>query len=242
MTSRAAAGEKIILALDRPRLEDALVLADALPDLLWVKVGLELFTGEGPRAIQVMKDRGKKVFLDLKLHDIPNTVAGAVRSASQMGADLLTVHASGGPKMMAEAARVRDSFPNAPRLVAVTVLTSLDGTEFPEVYRSPEVAERVQVFAKEAQRAGMNGIVCSPQELEVVSSVVTREFLRVTPGVRPAGAALHDQARVATPGAAVARGASHLVIGRALTEAANPAEAWESLLDELESVETLDQA
>jgi len=223
--------ERIILALDRPDRASAFELVDRMPDLVWVKVGLELFTAEGPAVVRELKRRGKRVFLDLKLHDIPNTVAGAVRSATALGADLLTLHAEGGPAMMRAAVEARGE--TGPRLLAVTVLTSLSGEEYPEIYRTTDVAERVRVFAREAESAGVHGVVCSPRELQVVGETVGSGFLRVTPGIRPIGGGLQDQARVATPGAALEAGATHLVIGRAVTAAEDPAAALAAIAAEM---------
>jgi len=212
---------------------EAFALVDAVgEDLAWVKVGLELFTAEGPGVVRALKERGKRVFLDLKLHDIPNTVAGAVRSAAALGADLLTLHAEGGPAMMQAAVDARGS--GGLRLLAVTVLTSLDGSEYPEVYASADVAARVLTFARAAEANGMDGVVCSPKELSILGGAVGSGFLRVTPGIRFQGGDAQDQARVATPASAFRDGATHLVVGRAVTAAADPRQAWRSLLAEAE--------
>ena len=234
---RDAARDRIILALDRPDLAAAVDLVDRTgADLRWVKVGLELFTAEGPSAVRAFTERGRDVFLDLKLHDIPNTVAGAVRSAAGLGAGLLTLHAEGGPEMMRAAVAARDETGSDLRLLAVTVLTSLHGDEFPDVYRDADPAPRVLAFARAAADAGVDGIVCSPKELAPLRNAVPDGFLRVTPGIRPAGSATGDQARVATPESALADGASHLVIGRAVTASSDPAAALEAILDGLSGV------
>ena len=227
------ARDRLIVALDVSRLSPALELTRSLgADVRWVKVGLELFTAAGPDALQALKLLGKRVFLDLKLHDIPHTVAGAVRAAAHHGVDLLTLHASGGPAMLEAAASARDEMRSPLRLLGVTVLTSLDGTEFPEVYRSPDVAERVQRFADAAVAAKLDGIVCSARDLDRLRGL-PEGFLRVTPGIRPAGGAAGDQARVATPVEALARGATHLVVGRPITGAEDPAAAARAVLDDM---------
>lgn len=226
--------QRIILALDRPRLQPALELLDSMPPALeWVKVGLELFTAEGPAAVAAVRERNKRVFLDLKLHDIPNTVSGAVRAAGGLGAELLTLHAAGGPAMMEAAVQARDEANPDLKLLGITVLTSLDGSEFPEVYAPGSVADRVGAFARASEAAGLDGVVCSPRELEPLGSVVSPTFLRVTPGIRLARGDAHDQRRVASPGAALAAGATHLVVGRALTAAENPQAAWDAVVEDL---------
>ncbi len=237
----AAVRDRLIVALDVPDAAAAAALADRLGDtVLWYKVGLELFTAEGPPVVRALGERGKRVFLDLKLHDIPNTVAGAVRSAARMGAGLLTVHAEGGSAMMRAAREARDEAGRPDlRLVAVTVLTSLDGTDYPEVYRSEMVADRVAAFARAAMEAGLDGVVASPLELGALAPIVPAGRLKVTPGIRPAGSATHDQARVATPASALAGGATHLVVGRAITKASDPAAAAAAVLREMAEARTV---
>ena len=225
------ARQKLIVAYDVPDLSSALELDRRLGNEIgWVKIGLELFTAEGPPVVTALRERGRRVFLDLKLHDIPNTVAGAVKSASRLGVDLLTLHAEGGPDMMRAAVAARAN--TRVNLLAVTVLTSLDGTEYPAVYRS-SVEERVLTFAEAAVEAGMDGIVASPRELAKLASFVPSDFARVIPGIRPAGASTDDQARVATPRAALIAGATHLVIGRPITQAEDPAQAARKILEEM---------
>ena len=231
------ARDRVILALDVPTLDQAERLAGSCgDDLRWVKVGLELYTAEGPRAVTAFKDRGLRVFLDLKLHDIPNTVAGAVRSAVVLGADLLTVHATGGRAMLRAALEARGDYrEDGLRLLAVTVLTSIEGGEFhPEIYASKDVRERVVFLANTAECVGLDGIVCSAGELAFLRQVSTPGFLRVAPGIRTAGAGTDDQARVATPAAAVLSGATHMVVGRAVTAAPEPGRALRAILDEVE--------
>jgi orotidine-5'-phosphate decarboxylase len=223
---------KIILALDKPNLKDAQNLLSRMPkDLIWVKVGLELFTAEGPSAVRMVQDQGKRVFLDLKLHDIPNTVAGAVGSAAALGVDLLTLHAAGGPAMMSAAVKAKQALDSNMKLLGITVLTSMDGSEFPSVYSGGSVTDRVISFARGAEEAGLDGIVCSPQELEPLNQVVGPHFYRVTPGIRLKGGDTQDQMRIATPEAALASGATHLVIGRALTQADDPTQTWNLILE-----------
>ena len=225
------ARQRLIVAFDVPDARSAFELDRQLGrDISWVKVGLELFTAEGPSLVREFVTRGRRVFLDLKLHDIPNTVAGAVKNASRLGAELLTLHAEGGPAMMRAAAEARsDSRLN---LLAVTVLTSLDGTEFPGVYHAG-VEDRVLAFAEAAIEAGMNGVVASPRELPRLVPFVPSDFLRVIPGIRPADSATQDQARVATPRTALMAGATHLVVGRPITQAKDPAEAARAILEEM---------
>ena len=224
--------ERLIVALDLPNAHEAVQLATRFGDeVLWVKVGLELFTAAGPSVVAELRRRGRRVFLDLKLHDIPNTVAGAVRSASRLGVDLLTLHAEGGPAMMRAAAEARGAS-GSPRLLAVTVLTSLDGSEYPGIYRAP-VEERVCAFAQAALAAGVDGVVASPRELGALAEVVPPGFLRVIPGIRPAGASLDDQARTATPASALRAGATHLVVGRPITRADDPSAAARAILGEI---------
>jgi len=228
------ARERLIVAYDVPGFEAALELDRRLEDAtLWAKVGLQLFTAAGPGVVEELKTRGRRVFLDLKLHDIPNTVAGGVAAAAAHGVDLLTLHAEGGPAMMQAAAAARDEAGTALRLLAVTVLTSLDGSEYPQVYRPGPVFDRVLAFARAAAEAGMDGVVCSPLELEDLVPAIPETFLRVTPGIRPTGEALGDQARASSPATALAAGATHLVVGRPISRAADPAAAARAILGEM---------
>lgn len=195
-----------------------------------LKVGLEAFVRFGPWAVETARHAGGRVFLDLKLHDIPNTVAGAVRSVLELGADYLTVHAGGGPAMLAAAAEAA-----AGRLavLAVTVLTHLDGAELEQLDLPGGAAARALRWARLAAAAGCAGVVCSPQELATLRPALPPPFLLVTPGIRPAGAAAGDQKRIATPAAALAAGADLLVIGRPLTRASAPGAALAELEREL---------
>jgi orotidine-5'-phosphate decarboxylase len=214
------------IAFDVPTLEAALALDEKLgrgPEL--AKVGLELFTACGPEAVKALKARGRRVFLDLKLHDIPNTVRGAAASAAKLGADLLTVHATGGAGMVAAAVEgIREVAPrDGTRVVAVTLLTSLDPAAMPPGFTQPfDLHAVAAALTAEAERAGALGVVCSAADLAGVRAKLGRAFYAVTPGIRPAGGDTHDQKRVATVESAVRDGASLLVLGRAITAAADP--------------------
>lgn len=225
---------RVIVPLDVESSDEALTWVDRLGDQgEFYKVGLELYTRAGPEVVRELIDRGKRVFLDLKLHDIPNTVAGAVRAASDLGVDLLTVHASGGPTMLDAAARARSG---GLRLLAVTVLTSLSPDEMSTVWGREirSVREEVGRLAVLAQEAGMDGIVASALEASWVRSQVGDDFMIVTPGIRPAGADRGDQSRVATPTDAIRAGADYLVVGRPITQAADPAAALAAVIEEVE--------
>ena len=216
---------EVIIALDVPSQREALALVDALGDEAdYYKVGLELYTSEGPGVVRALKGRGKRVFLDLKLHDIPNTVGRAVTSAVSLGADLLTVHATGGAAMLGAAAEAAG---DDLRIVAVTLLTSLTSQEVADVWGRPVEAVDAEVIrlAGHAVQAGVHGVVASAREAAGLRERLGPEALVVTPGIRLAGGASHDQARVSTPGDAVRAGASHLVVGRAVTGAPDPVAA-----------------
>tara|TARA_B100002049_G_scaffold211564_1_gene174751 strand:- start:69 stop:770 length:702 start_codon:yes stop_codon:yes gene_type:complete len=223
----------VIVALDFPRGDEALSLVDDLGDAgTFYKVGLQLYTAEGPSVVQALKDRGKRVFLDLKLHDIPNTVASGVRVASQLGVDFLTLHIVGGRAML-EAAR---DAAGETRLLGVTVLTSLSAVDLEATWgrKNPSVVEEVGRLADLAAQYRIHGIVASPHEASSVRSRVGSEFLVVTPGIRPAGVGHDDQQRVATPSAAIAAGADYLVVGRSITRASDPEAALYSILTEVD--------
>jgi orotidine-5'-phosphate decarboxylase len=226
--------ERVIVALDYPSAQQALALADTLAgQCRWLKVGLELYLAAGPAVVETLRRRGFNIFLDLKLHDIPNTVAGAVRSVSSLGASLLTLHGSGGSAMLAAAAEAASLSPNAPKLLAVTVLTSMDRQGLGETGVASSPAEQVLRLARLACTAGMAGLVCSPLEVALLRAELGADPLLVVPGIRPAGAASGDQQRVATPRQAIADGASMLVIGRPITQAPDPAVALRAILAEL---------
>jgi orotidine-5'-phosphate decarboxylase len=225
---------RLAVALDYPDAESALKLVDTLGDTCqWFKVGMELYYAAGNAFVQQLRKRGFDVFLDLKLHDIPNTVAGAVRSATQAGAGLLTIHASGGAAMMSAAAEAAQS-PGSPRLLAVTVLTSMDANELAGIGITATPAAQVLRLAKLAQRSGIDGMVCSPEEVAAVRAATTPDTILVIPGIRPTGSAIGDQKRIATPAQAIANGASMLVVGRPITRAPDPAAATRAILHEIE--------
>jgi orotidine-5'-phosphate decarboxylase len=227
--------ERLVVALDFPCAQEALTFVDRLEGTCkWFKVGLELYLADGNGIVDALTEQGLSVFLDLKLYDIPNTVAGAVRSVSTLGASLLTLHAAGGPAMLAAAREAADSVPGAPRLLAVTVLTSIDDLQLAAtgVFRSP--ADQALLLAQMAEQAGIEGLVCSPREVRQMRDSLKNPLI-VTPGIRPAGADLGDQKRVATPGAAIADGADYLVVGRPITQAADPAHAARAILAEIAS-------
>jgi orotidine-5'-phosphate decarboxylase len=226
-------GDYLIVALDGLGPEAAFQLVDAIPQLRWVKVGLELFTLAGPAVVRQLRERGLRVFLDLKFHDIPATMAGACRSAAGLGAELITVHASAGgvalrqAQLAAEAGAAAAALEHAPTLLAVTVLTSWDEDRFrQELQLAGPIARYVEHFAALAMDAGVGGCVCSPQEVAALRQLHPEPFVLVTPGIRPAGSAHGDQARVMTPAAAMAAGASRLVVGRPITAAEDPAAAF----------------
>jgi orotidine-5'-phosphate decarboxylase len=231
---RESARQRLIVALDVPDARAASLLVDRLDDTCtWFKVGLELFVAAGPAVLEPILRRGYSVFLDLKLHDIPNTVAGAVRSAASLGARMLTVHAAGGPAMLAAAHDAVSAFINGPQLLAVTVLTSMDEMQLKATgaHRSP--AEQVELLARMGLDSGIRGFVCSSQEVGILRSMTGPEGTLVIPGIRPAGGATGDQKRIATPADALRRGASYLVVGRPITQAPDPAEAAEAILAEM---------
>lgn len=224
----------LIIALDYPSLDAALCMADQLdPTRCRVKVGKELYTRSGPDVLEALHGRGFEVFLDLKFHDIPNTVAGAVQAAAEQGVWMVNVHASGGRRMM-EAARERlDRQALSTRLIAVTVLTSMSAGDLAEVGVTLSPAEQVARLAGLAQQSGMDGVVCSAQEATALRDLCGEDFLKVTPGIRPASAAADDQRRVLTPGAAMAAGSTHLVVGRPVTQAVDPMAALAAIESEL---------
>jgi hypothetical protein len=241
MLSESEARDAIIVALDCDQ-RRALSLAEALEGRArWVKVGMTLFYGEGPAIVGALRDRGLKVFLDLKLHDIPFQVRGAARSASLSGANLLSIHALGGPDMVREArAGVEEAAEggvhNRTRLVAISLLTSMGQDSLTEVGIDVPVGEEVARLAGLAVGAGSDGVVCSPWEAAELRTLLGPATLIVTPGVRPQGANAGDQRRVSTPAAAIAAGASKLVIGRPITQAHDPAASLESVVAELAGV------
>jgi orotidine-5'-phosphate decarboxylase len=222
------------VALDVPDAASALALVGQLEkSCQWFKVGLELFIAAGPAVIEPLVARGHSVFLDLKLHDIPNTVAGAVRSASGMGVKMLTLHAAGGPAMLAAARNALEVIADPPELLAVTVLTSMDQAQINATGLDRSPAEQVELLARMGIDSGIRGFVCSSQEVAGLRSITGPEGVLVVPGIRPAGTANGDQKRVATPAEALGLGASYLVVGRPITQAPDPAEAADAILKEM---------
>ena len=229
---------RIIIALDVRSKEEGMALVSALKEAWLFKVGLELFTAEGPALFKKLKALRKDLFLDLKLHDIPNTVAGAVRSAMRHGARMMTIHASGGREMMARAAEAAAEAALSggrpkPILLGVTILTSLKGADLEEIGMNGDVADQVLRLAGLAKSAGLDGVVCSPQEIEALRKEYGRDLVIVTPGIRPLWAAAQDQKRIMTPAEAVDKGADYLVIGRPITGAPSPREAFLRVVEEL---------
>ena len=244
MDSRAASPtdtkDRLIVALDVESVADAERLVDRLQGLVTrFKIGSQLFTAAGPGAVEAIQKRGAEVFLDLKFHDIPNTVAGAAREATRMGVLMFNVHASGGRAMMAAAAEgaanaAREMGRRRPIVLAVTVLTSLDrATVGRELRVADSVEGHVLHLADLAAAAGLDGCVASPQEIGALRLSRGASWVIVTPGVRPAGSAPGDQSRIATPGAAMSAGAHYLVVGRPITAAPDPARAAEAVLKEM---------
>ena len=232
--------EKIIVALDVSNKKEALSLAGQLKDTNIFKVGLQLFTAEGPSLVKNLQDFGKKVFLDLKFHDIPNTVAGAVRMSVRMGVHMMTLHASGGKEMMASAARAAKEEAESvgitpPLLLAVTVLTSLKDEQLKDIGIDADTKSQVLNLAHLAHQSGIEGIVCSPKEIEAIKKTFKKDLAVVAPGIRPKWAAAQDQKRILTPAQAVQKGADYLVIGRPITQASSPHDAFLRILDELRS-------
>lgn len=223
---------EIIVALDVDTADAAQTLVRSIgPAVTWYKIGKQFFTRHGPDSVRALKAAGKKVFLDLKFHDIPNTVGQAVRAAAAIGADLTNVHASGGPAMLAEAARAGQEA--GIRVVAVTVLTSLDAEQLQAVGIDTPPEAQVLRLARLTAQAGIHGVVCSALEIGSMRREFGPDFLLVVPGIRPAGAAVGDQKRVMTPRLAAEAGAQFLVIGRPITGAPNPAEAAAAILREI---------
>jgi orotidine-5'-phosphate decarboxylase len=226
--------DRLIVALDSPSAADAMRLAGQLAGTVrWVKVGLELYISAGEVIVDSLLDSGFHVFLDLKLHDIPNTVAGAVRSAVASGASMLTVHTLGGPAMLQAAQQAANETPDAPFLLGVTVLTSMDAAQLSAIGLSGTPAEAVSRLATLGKSAGLGGFVCSPEEVANLRQKLGPKVTLVTPGIRPTGAAVGDQRRIATPANALKAGADYLVIGRPITQSADPRAAAAAILAEM---------
>ena len=236
MNSPLVSADRLIVAVDVDSLQAARSLVqDLAPQVRWFKIGFELFTREGPAAAQLVKDAGANLFLDLKFHDIPNTVRGGVKSALAHGADLLTLHASGGPTMLRAA---RDAADEAGRsdaiLVGVTVLTHFSESDFNTLFDSKrKMEDTVIALAKAARAGGMNGVVASARELPAIKRAIARDFIVVTPGIRLAGAGKDDQTRVVTPDQAIRDGADFIVVGRPITGAMDPPAACDEVLRQM---------
>ena len=229
--------DRLIIALDVSRASEAQKIVTEVGEAASTyKVGKQLFTAEGPQVVRDLVASGRKVFLDLKFHDIPNTVAGAVKSAATLNVSMLTVHASGGSKMLRAAAEAADQSSSKPLVLAVTVLTSMSDHDLQELGLPVGVADQVLRLAGIARNAGIGGIVASAHEAAALRRDLGTGFAIVTPGVRPAGAEIGDQARVVTPADAIRAGASHIVVGRPITGDPSPAQAAKRILEEISAV------
>ena len=229
--------EKIIIALDGMNMSNVLDLLEKIPEIVWVKVGLELFVSEGPDVLSVLKDRGKKVFLDLKFHDIPTTVARACFAASQTGAEFISLHTCAGTKalkMANKAAKEGAAKVNLipPKLLGITVLTSWTQESFAnDLLIDQSIENRVNHFAKIASSSGLGGCVCSPIEVQFLRKIYPKNFDLITPGIRTIGSDINDQSRVSDASEALKMGASKLVIGRAITQSDDPPKMFKSFCD-----------
>ena len=234
------ADERLIVALDVPALNDVKKLVEALDDTVnYYKVGMELYYRAGDPVIEYLASRGKKIFLDLKLHDIPNTVAEGLCSLLRLRPVMLNIHAGGGYTMMATAAeRLRETAAKngltPPGLIAVTILTSIGEDDWSQLGYAGTIQDQVLRLATLAKKAGLDGVVASPQEAAAIRTTCGKDFLIVTPGIRPADAAINDQNRIATPAVALRNGANHLVIGRPIRAASDPKAAAMAILNEME--------
>jgi orotidine-5'-phosphate decarboxylase len=228
--------DRLIVALDVPGATQARRIVQSVGEAATTyKIGKQLFTAEGPGIVRDLVSSGRKVFLDLKFHDIPNTVGAAVAQAGELGVSMLTVHASGGGRMLRTAAEAAAQSPSKPTVLAVTVLTSLSDDDLSEIGVAGNVMTQVLRLASLARNAGCGGVVASAREARELRRELGQEFTIVTPGVRPAGAAFGDQARVVTPAEALAAGATYLVVGRPILEANNPSAAAKNILREIET-------
>ena len=226
--------DRLIVALDVPSATQAQQIVQSIGESAnTYKVGKQLFTVEGPQIVRDLVSSGRKVFLDLKFHDIPNTVAAAVGEAAKLGVSMLTVHASGGSKMLKAAAEAAAQSPAQPVVLAVTVLTSLSDADLAELGISGSVQTQVLRLGSLARAAGCGGLVASAKEAAQLRRELGQDFAIVTPGVRPSGTAAGDQARVLTPKEAIAAGATYLVVGRPILEAASPAQAAAAIVSEI---------
>ncbi len=232
--------KRLIVALDVPNMAKLSNLVIGLGESeTYYKVGMELFYSCGAEVVRYLKGSGKSIFLDLKLHDIPNTVGSSLAALTELGVDMLNVHATGGFQMMQFAAqtvkaRAAELGIKAPKLIAVTVLTSISPEEWQELNYAESISAQVINLAKLAKKAGLDGVVASPQEAAAIRAACGEEFLIVTPGIRPAGSELNDQSRIATPKAAIENGATHLVIGRPITKATDLKQAVQDIVKEMQ--------
>lgn len=225
------------MALDVPDAAAGFALVERLEShCQWFKVGLELFVAAGPLLVEHLAARGHSIFLDLKFNDIPNTVAGAVRSAAALGVRMMTVHAGGGPAMLSAAQSALEGLPEPPQLLAVTVLTSMDQAQVEAVGVGRSPAAQVELLARMGLESGIRGFVCSPREVASLRSIAGPDAVLVIPGIRPAGGQVGDQKRVATPADTLRQGASYLVVGRPITQAADPAAAADAIVREMATV------
>jgi len=227
--------DSVIVPLDVSSYDEAIALVDRLPEVGFWKVGLELFVAAGPKILQYLKEKEKRIFLDLKFHDIPNTVAGACRSARSYEVDLLTMHAAAGSRAMSAAKKALGDSPT--KLIAITVLTSLNSSDLADELKIPlGLASFAQHMAALTQASGLDGAVCSPHEVASLRKQCGSDFTLVCPGVRPTWSQAGDQQRVMTPAQAIAEGANCLVIGRPITQAADPAAAWQKIQAEIAAI------
>ncbi len=231
--------EKLIVALDYPSAEEALVVVEELKDhVALFKVGLQLFSHEGPPVVKSILERGAQVFLDLKLHDIPNTAVKAAIAGARLGVSMMNFHCLGGRKMLTQVSKEVSTFcsDNAipkPVLIGVTVLTSLNDDDIQEIGIANKVLEEVKFLSKIAKVSQLNGVVASPHEIEIVKDYCGQDFLVVTPGIRPLWSRKNDQERVTTPSEAIQRGADYIVVGRPITASPNRKEAVEKIISEM---------
>lgn len=223
--------DKIIVALDLDTLEETKTIVEELGELISIyKVGHQLFTSEGPKVVSFLKELGKEVFLDLKLHEIPNSVAKAVSSAGRLGVSMVTVHASGGKKMLEAAVQSASGFSNL-KILALTVVTGLSNEDLKEIGFVANCEKQVLNLAKLAEKSGCNGVVASPLEVKVLREKLKKEMLIVTPGVRLLGSDNFDQNRVGTPKEAIKNGASQIIVGRQIVQAQKPLEIVNKILN-----------
>lgn len=228
---------RIIVALDFPAPEPALALAARLdPAICKLKVGKELFTLAGPELVRQLVGQGFDVFLDLKFHDIPHTVAQACKAAASLGVWMMNVHALGGRRMLEAAREALDATPHRPRLIAVTILTSMGEGDLAEIGLAGTPGENVLRLAGLAQDAGLDGVVCSSREVTALRQARGADFTLVTPGIRPAGSAAGDQKRIMTPAEAIRSGSDYLVIGRPITQAPDPLAAVQAIQEEIRAL------